>query len=326
MLNRFKILTLSILIAHSVSADEIPGSADLRMNQIQVIASHNSYHLLAEEPLFSQVKAVYPKAAEWEYEHKPLNEQLDHGVRSLEIDLYYHPEGIRVFHVPQFDMRSNCETFVDCATLVRDWSRAHPRHVPLLILLELKEEPVPQANVPVLPFDEAALAQLEKEVNGVFNQAHLLRPDDVRGDAPTLRDAIRTQGWPKLDDLRGRVFFVLHTGNKRYAEDHPTLEGRAMFLQAYGDEDYAAVYVLNDPADPEIPKRVKDGFIVRTRADANMAEAVANDYTRFKQALTSGAQIITTDYPPGEPHAKTGYTVAFEDGSVARANPVALAE
>ena len=323
----FKKIAACILLASPGLAptDEIANSPNLRMNHIQIIATHNSYHLRPEEPLFSQVKAVYPKAATWDYSHRPLNEQLDSGVRGFELDLYYNPEGIRVFHVPQFDMNSNCGTFVDCLTVLRDWSRANERHVPIIVLLELKDEPRPEANIPVLPFDAPALEQVEKELLSVFAGDHLLRPDDVRGDATTLNEAIRTKGWPKLDDVRGRVMFVLHTSGEPahlYLRDGPTLAGRAMFLEAHGDEPHAAVYVNNDPEDPETPPLLKAGFIVRTRADANLREAHENDTTRRDQAFTSGIQVITTDFPPGEPHPETGYVVEFEGGAPARVNSV----
>ena len=313
--------TLTFVV--SVSSDTVENSAQLRMNQIQVIGTHNSYHAAPSEPLFSQVKAVYPDAATWAYDHPPLDQQLDHGVRSFELDLYYDPNAIRVFHVPRFDMNATCETLVDCATVLRDWSQAHPNHVPIIVLLELKVDEIPQANMPVLPFDALALAQLEKEVLSVFEESHLLRPDDVRGDAPTLIEAIETTGWPKLDDVRGRVMFVLHTGGKAaaaYAEGHATLENRAFFLQAYGDEAYAAVYVMNNPQSPEIPAKVKAGYIVRTRADGDLKEAQENDTSRREAAFASGAQIITTDFPNGEAHAETGYQVVFEGGVVARRN------
>jgi len=38
--------------------------------------------------------------------------------------------------------------------------------------------------------------------------------------------------------------------------------------------------------------------------------------------LASGAQIVSTDFPTGEPQAGTGYLVEFEKGSPARVNPV----
>lgn len=320
-----KSLIAFLLLACTVSADPVAQSAHLRMNQIQVIGSHNSYHAQPSEPLFSLVKEAYPAAANWAYDHPALNVQLERGVRSFELDLYFDPEAIKVLHVPRFDQNSTCNTLVDCATVLRDWSKAHRDHVPVIVLLELKEDDVPQSNIPVLPFDQAALIQLERSLNDVFAPEQLIRPDDVRGDAATLREAVTTTGWPKLDAMRGRFLFVLHTGGaaaENYTALHPGLKGATVFLQAHGDEDHAAIYVLNNPTDPDITTRVKDGFIVRTRADANLKEAVDNDTTRREAALASGAQIITTDFFEGSPHKETGYVVRIGKGQAARVNVV----
>lgn len=317
----FAVLTL----ASASLADPVEKGAHLRMNQIQVVGSHNSYHAQPSEPLFSLVKEAYPAAANWAYDHPPLDVQLDRGVRSFELDLYLDSEAIQVFHVPRFDQNSTCKTLVDCATVLRDWSKAHPDHVPVIVLLELKEDDVPQSNIPVLPFDKAALVQLERELNDVFAPEQLIRPDDVRGDAATLREAITTTGWPELDAMRGRILFALHTGGtaaETYANLHPGLKGATAFLQAYANEDYAAIYVLNNPTNPEITTRVKEGFIVRTRADANLKEAVENDTTRRDAAFASGAQVITTDYFEGSPHKETGYVVRFGEDQAARRNVV----
>ncbi len=316
---------VALALASAPIADPIENGAHLRMNQIQVIGSHNSYHAQPDEPFFSRIVAAYPAAAAWAYDHPPLDVQLNKGVRSFEIDLYFDAEAIKVFHVPRYDENSTCETLIDCATLLRDWSRAHPDHVPLIVLLELKGNDKHQTDSTVLPFDKEALAQIEKELNEVFEAGHLLRPDDVRGEAATLREAVTTTGWPTLDASRGRVMFVLHTGGKpaeTYAAMHPGLKGATAFLQAYGDEDYAAVYVMNTPTDPEIPKQVKAGYIVRTRADAGLKEAAKNDTTRREAAFASGAQIITTDFFEGSPHKETGYVVSFGEDKAVRRNVV----
>ena len=325
-MNRLFFVIALLAAPVQLHADEVENSANLRMNQVQIVATHNSYHVRADEPLFSLVKAAFPDAATWDYSHRPLKEQLDSGVRGFELDLYFDPQAIRVYHVPKFDAVSTCEIFTDCLAALRDWSLANKNHVPLIVLLELKEEQVPQANIPVLPFDAPAMEQLEKELLSVFDAGHLLRPDDVRGDAPTLNAAIRTRGWPKLDDVRGRVVFVLHTSGtpaKLYTEGCPSLEGRAMFLEAHADEAHAAFYVNNEPEDSETPKLVQAGFIVRTRADADLKEAIENDTSRRDKAFASGAQIITTDFPSGEAHMDTGYVVKFDGDLVARVNPLA---
>ena len=51
-------------------------------------------------------------------------------------------------------------------------------------------------------------------------------------------------------------------------------------------------------------------------------EARANDHTRANRALSSGAQMLSTDYPPSEPAKWTGFFVGFPHGLVARCNPV----
>jgi hypothetical protein len=80
---------------------------------------------------------------------------------------------------------------------------------------------------------------------------------------------------------------------------------------------------VNDPvADfDRIQKLVKAGFLVRTRADADTAEARANDPARRDKALASGAQFVSTDYPDPDP-ALSPYRVRLPDGVVARPNPV----
>ena len=75
----------------------------------------------------------------------------------------------------------------------------------------------------------------------------------------------------------------------------------------------------------EIQKLVKEGFLVRTRADGDSEEAYTNDLSRAKKALASGAQFVSTDYP--EVDARVGtYEVKLPGGVTARANPVSGAK
>ena len=66
---------------------------------------------------------------------------------------------------------------------------------------------------------------------------------------------------------------------------------------------------------------VKAGFLVRTRDDEPTEQARANDTKMRDQALASGAQFISTDYP--EPNLKfSPYHAGFEGKHVGRVNPV----
>jgi hypothetical protein len=70
-----------------------------------------------------------------------------------------------------------------------------------------------------------------------------------------------------------------------------------------------------------IKSLVKDGFLVRTRADSDTVEARTNETCRRDHALASGAQFISTDYPEPNP-AFSPYAVGFGNGIVVRVNPV----
>src|SRR5580704_15953435 len=71
----------------------------VHLNQIQVIGSHNSYNLgfAPSEEKFARMRI--PKDYQsLEYRHTPLAQQLDGGVRQLEIDIVQDPEGGRFAH------------------------------------------------------------------------------------------------------------------------------------------------------------------------------------------------------------------------------------
>ncbi len=96
-----------------------------------------------------------------------------------------------------------------------------------------------------------------------------------------------------------------------------------MFASVAETNAAAAWMKINDPVQDfaKIQKLVKAGFLVRTRADADLQEGKANDTGRREKAFASGAQFISTDYP--EPDARHSiYQVRFANGMVARANPV----
>ena len=66
----------------------------------------------------------------------------------------------------------------------------------------------------------------------------------------------------------------------------------------------------------------KAGYFIRTRADSGLRAEAPGQPARRDAALASGAHIISSDFPPGESDAKTGYVVAFPDSAAARVNPI----
>jgi hypothetical protein len=80
--------------------------------------------------------------------------------------------------------------------------------------------------------------------------------------------------------------------------------------------------IVNDPIaeGPRILQLVSDGFMVRTRADADTLEARQNDTRRRDAAFASGAQAISTDYYLPTNLFGNDYRVTIAGGL--RCNPV----
>jgi hypothetical protein len=289
----------------------------LRTNQVQVLATHNSYHIQQDLPIASSPTT--------QYTHAPLDQQLDLGVRGFELDVVNPPDGqFPVLHTPVVDNTSNCTPIAQCLDVTRAWSKAHPGHVPIFILLEPKDDPIDFVIDPTLrPFDAAGLDQLDAIVRKSLGR-QLITPDSVRGKAKTLRAAVTGRGWPTLGKTRGKVLVALNTGGvvrDAFLQGHPSLERRAMFVTADEQSPAAAVIKVDDPDEARIQALVKQGFIVRTRADADLVEARANDATRRDLALRSGAQIVSTDFEVAVP-AIGDYVVQIPGGTPARCDPV----
>jgi Phosphoinositide phospholipase C, Ca2+-dependent len=335
----------------------------LRLNQTQVIGSHNSYHVQPREPLWSALRGFDPLlAAGIEYTHSPLDVQFDEEeVRQIELDVFADsagglydqrkvlpllglpadsgiPEleqpGFKVLHIQEIDFESTCWTFVECLQQVKLWSDAHRRHLPIAILVELKDEPIPDplqlGFVQPQPIGPAELDALDAEIRSVFPEQQLLTPDELRGAHPTLEDAILTDGWPTLGGARGKVMFLMdNAGHYRtdYLAGHPNLDGRVLFTNANPGQSDAAFVKRNDPLGPNvavIQDLVRRGYLVRTRADADTVQARAGDTTQRDAALLSGAQFVSTDYPvPGRAAPfGTDYVAQIPDGDPARCNPI----
>lgn len=329
-----------------------PETPEPMLNQIQVIGSHNSYKLKMDPLIWQGVFAEDSvQAMQLDYGHITLKEQLDMGLRSLEIDVYHDPEGdkfkhpfglkmiemaggtaspfdttimespgLKVLHNHDFDFRSNCGTFKICLDEIKAWSIAHPDHLPIIITLNTKEEFIdrPGFTKPFL-FSKAALDTIDLEIREVFTKDQLITPDDIRGELPSLETAVLTKGWGTLESAKGKILFVLDQNDevlKRYIADHPGLKNRAMFANAPAGTPEAAFLILNEPIDDFelIQQRVKEGYLVRTRADAGTWEARRNDTSRFEKAMASGAQVISTDYYLPDEKVETGYQVQFPGG------------
>ena len=360
-------MIVALLAAAAISAScdlEAPSGAPgctrtavdaLKMNALQAVGSHNSYKMAIAPKEMANLRRSSPKAADTlDYGHDPLTQQLDDGARQLEIDFVYDPDGgrymtplgrkmapdttpydlgamarpgMKVIHVPDIDYRVVCQPFVACLREVRAWSKAHPDHVPILIIFNLKQDQikVPGA-VPLLPFDAKAMDAVDAEIRSVFKDADLITPDRVQGKHKTLRAAVLAGGWPTLKGARGKVMFAMDESPaviELYRGGRKSLEGRATFVNTDEASPAAAYLTLNEPVDLQarIQAAVKAGFIVRTRADADTWEARRNDTKPRDAAFASGAQYVSTDYMHPDKRF-SDYQARLPGGGVARLNPL----
>ncbi|MEM9573577.1 MAG: Ca2+-dependent phosphoinositide-specific phospholipase C [Pseudomonadota bacterium] len=346
-------LAAAMLALSACASTNAPSECTPRMNEMQAIGSHNSYKLAIPPNELAILAERSPKwGAALDYAHIALFEQLELGMRQLELDVFYDPvggryvdpllprmvgaaignqtslnePGFKVMHVQDVDARSSCALLVQCLAEIQTWSITHPDHAPILILINAKQAKIDlPGSVDPLPFDAAAFDALDAEIRSIFGADQLLSPDDVRGEFKTLREAVLTRGWP--EEALGQVFFALDEGPdviETYRRGANALQGHAIFVNSSDtNADDAAYFTINEPIENGdlIAERVAQGFIVRTRADADTVEARTGDRTRLDAALASGAQYISTDYY--QPRVEwSDYVAALPDGGPIRANPV----
>lgn len=365
-------LSLFVLIA-AVSNSIAQGTDGLRLNQIQIIGSHNSYKKLPDPRvmkfLMKQKKHLGKDLdpSEIEYGHLPFDSQFSgYNVRGLEIDIYNDPRGgalykrkinafvhgvkqksgiddlkkpgFKVLHIKDVDYQTNYYTFKQSLQAVKNWSNAHPNHLPIFINLEPKTMgPGDYSGIlrflgfkRVIPFDAAACDSIDAEIKDVFgeNLEGILTPDNIRGSYASLNDMVQHHGWPTLNDCRGKVIFIMIGDTKKqYLQGHDGLKGRAVFTYSHPGNAECA-FIMQDGSvedSTRIVELVKEGYIVRTRSDEETHECRNNDCRRREAAFKSGAQITSTDYY--KPDIRfSNFTVQWEGRHVARVNPISCPE
>lgn len=280
-----------------------PVDDELRLHQIQMLGTHNSYHVAKDKPIFADLN----------YTHQPLDVQLNtQGVRAFELDLHHiaADKPIVVEHIEGIDDSSNCPNLGACLQLLKTWSDAHPCHHALVVLFEPKDELETSAITDHLP-------QLESEVLAVWPRSRLVTPDDVRGDAVDIKTAVNQHGWPTMAATRGKLVLILYDKNNlglTYRKLHPKLKDAVAFV--FGepeDTDTATVLRDNPLKSPDIAMLVQKGYLIRTFPEGNSAEGLA--------AIASGAQVVSTDFPIDRAWAP-GYALHLPGGQPSRCNPV----
>lgn len=282
----------------------------LRLNQVQLKGTHNSYH----------VRPEFDSDPAWEYDMPPLSQQAsDFGVRAFELDVHWIDGDFHVFHWP-VDPGTKCPLLADCLRDLKGWSQANPGHAPIFIFIDLKYDGAGDSV-----FNHLDL--LDWMLTEAWPREKAYTPDDLVGGYADVHAALRDKGWPTLGEVRGKAIFVLMASepvSKRYAHDDRGLQGRRMFVST-GDTGWRhGGFIIYDDLPKMLPfvtGAVRSGFMVRTRADdIPTIEQTISYQERLQMALNSGAQLVMTDYPV--PQAVAGYEMTIPGGTPLRCNPV----
>ena len=168
--------------------------ADLRYNEVRQTSSHNT---------FQRSEGIYDQVVYWR-------------IRSLEIDLHRGKpfrDALKkdwyIYHVAGIDPDTTVDRFSGFLQICSGIQRAIPGHEVITVFLDVKD-----------PFHKrASAAQSAAVLDGLLINAlgedHIYRPRDLLAREPgaaSLQEAVAAQGWPRLEELRGKFLFVLTGG------------------------------------------------------------------------------------------------------------------
>lgn len=311
----------------------------LPMNEIRVLASHNSYKIQPTDrtmKFISRFKAMLGaenQPFQLSYSHVPIPEQLsDYHIRGLEFDVYNDPKGGRYFkhrlnffipkqrvreekykelkepgfkiiHIPDIDYQTNYLTLSSALEELNTWSLLHPRHAPIFVNIELKGSALG---------DESRILRFFGYKKAIpFDRISLLQMDSIlKEKLTTLYTTTEFRANEKTLQSRIKIHGWPTVGTVR-GRVFVIIQGSGVQFYpsdggafVYGNiENPNCIFLLHD--DPfqyeEQTKQMRSTHIIRTRTDAGTIEARANDYSRLKKAYEIGAQILSTDYYKKDP-------------------------
>lgn len=287
------------------------------LDQIQLLASHNSYKKQGSSlgKLFVGLGDSFAEARALKYGYKNLTDQFESGIRSMEFDVRKRKSSFVLTHVPLVDNSSVAPDFAMALEEIYLYSSHNPTHIPMIFLIEIKDDWMILDHA-LQKITQTELIQLNDLIKDKLKDS-LYKPSDFMIDDLSVKETIVNHGWPTVSSLLGKVIFVLHPNNMNnlYEEIDPTFETHSMFIGSYEDDlnhDYASFIVHNEVDVTRIQELIQQGYIVRTRMDTSLIY----DDSRYNDAIISGAQILTSDFTIGRSDLKEENRVTLETYTV----------
>ncbi len=296
----------------------------LKFNEIAFIATHNSY----QKKSVSRIQKIYRNLSDLtfglvnrekgEFESQTLTQQFNCGIRSIEMDIETIVKGDTItftcMHSPSIDMTTTCYDFALALKEISLWSENNPDHLPITVIIEPKSFFLPIEDMKFFNMDY--VKELDKVIRDNLGDK-LFTPADMLRDYDSFGEMRAADDWCRVDEMLGKVLILLHeTGvTEDYIAMDTTFSTQAMFpmlREKDAPRDCASFLIINDPG--RILERKAEildtlNLIVRTRTDTYGS---ISDENR-ENAIYSGSQIISTDYPVRDDLYEFSYTVCFGD-------------
>jgi hypothetical protein len=251
-------------------------SAEVRYNEVQVKASHNSY---------AQAADIVKQLGEWK-------------IRCIEFDLHTKKGGLLkkepapagdffVYHT-QDDQHSNCGRLSECLAQVKAFHDQQPEH-----------------EVVTIFFDMAGVGEpghTRDELYGLLRNGlppgSIFTPGDLMRACPAARDlqaAVTAPGcaWPAYASLNGKFILVVSDGREALKQAGYDLATDLMFIVSKSSDparmfDDKDVVFFNMSGASDYAKTVRaKGFVARCYW--------LNRQEQYDQAKSNGANLLATD-------------------------------
>lgn len=280
----------------------------IKLNEIAILGTHNSYQTLATSEtrfLMGIIDAITLKKLgldTFDFEMDTLTEQLELGVRNVEIDIETLDKDNKIeFKVTHNSLIDNASSAYDLEKALKEikmWSDNNPNHIPVIIIVEPKSFVIEINGMKKFSLEYAK--ELERIVADTLGES-LLTPADMLRDYESFKEMREKDDWISLKEAQGKILVLLHDCDvtESYIALDETIRTQKMFpMLRYDDrnETYTSFILENDAFranDRKAENIDESNLIVRTRAD------VYPEYSdeRYKVIEDCGSQIITTDFP-----------------------------
>jgi hypothetical protein len=214
--------------------------------------------------------------------------------------------GIKILHIKDVDYQSNVQTWQEAMIRLRDWSDSHRDHSVVFVNIEVKSES-PGGSSALMrmlgfkrapEFDSSSLQELSNTALEVLSN-RIYAPAAMRGNHPSLKARVAHDGWPTVEETKGRFIFIVEGLSAELQQQVLSKEYFSPFFYYGAEEHPEVVFVLKNNSrsqEDEIRRCVSTGLMVRTRADEGTYESRNEDYSGWEAAIRSHAQIISTDF------------------------------